>query len=55
MGTFGNNPSEYEGKLIEETILLKKIIKELLVIINRNGIELYNEVEVEELLIKAGL
>lgn len=49
---YSPNPSEYEGRLIEKNILLQKLVKELLTIINRNGIEMDNEYEVMNLLIK---
>jgi hypothetical protein len=55
-GNFINrNPSSYEGKLIEETQNLKDLVKELLSFINRNGLEFYNEHDIEELLIKTGI
>ena len=50
---FDKNPSEYEGGLIREIIELKILIRELLRTLNRNGIDLDDEIR--ELLIKTEL
>jgi hypothetical protein len=50
--TFSENPSTYEGKLIKDNQNLRRLVKMLLVIINRTGIEIDNGSEVKELLIK---
>lgn len=49
---FSKNPSAFEGELYSQIQSLKMTIKELLVIINRNGIELDNEDDLQKLLIK---
>jgi hypothetical protein len=49
---FNKNPSEYEGEYMTIIALQKDLIRELLHIINRNGIDLDNEDEVNGLLIK---
>lgn len=55
MSTFSKNTSEYEGQLLKNVKEFNILIEELLSIINRHGIDLENEEEVQNLLIKTGI
>lgn len=49
---FHKNPSTYDGTLIESNHELRILVRELLTIINRNGIDLDDDHETQKLLIK---
>jgi hypothetical protein len=55
MSTFSKNPSEYEGELIKKNKDFRLLIEELLIFINRNGLDFDNEEYLQRLLIKTEL